>query len=172
MRCAVLGNAGGGKSTLARALAARRALPYVELDRFLWRDGWRLAPTAESDRAIAAAEAREAWVIDGLGRPTAVVSRLARATHVVLVDLPPWHHFALAARRDAAWSAGRLEHPPAGIAAPPPIERLFEMMWHIETRWMPRVRELVDEAERAGRPVARIRTLEALTAARDGLWPA
>ena len=107
--------------------------------------------------------------VDGMGRPTAVAARLERATHVVLVDLPPWRHFALAARRDAAWRAGALEHPPAGMAAPPPIERLFEMMWHIETRWMPRVRALVDDVERAGRPAVRIGDLDALSAAQDGL---
>jgi adenylate kinase family enzyme len=39
-RIAVIGNAGGGKSTLARALASRRRLPYVEIDALLWRGGW------------------------------------------------------------------------------------------------------------------------------------
>jgi adenylate kinase family enzyme len=34
-RIAVIGNAGGGKSTLARALAIRRGLPYVEIDTLL-----------------------------------------------------------------------------------------------------------------------------------------
>jgi len=34
-RIAVIGNAGGGKSTLARALATRHDLPYVEVDALL-----------------------------------------------------------------------------------------------------------------------------------------
>ena len=172
MRCLVIGNAGGGKSTLARRLAARRTLPWVELDRLLWREGWRAVPTAEAGASIDAALAGETWVADGLGHPDALGARLGRATHAVLVDLPPWRHFALAARRDAAWRAGALDHPPAGQASPPSIERLFEMMWHVETRWMDRVRRLVDERERAGAEVVRVRDLEALDAAQAGLWPA
>jgi hypothetical protein len=43
-RVVIIGNAAGGKSTLARTLAARRDLPLVEMDRLLWRKGWQLAP--------------------------------------------------------------------------------------------------------------------------------
>jgi adenylate kinase family enzyme len=34
-RIAIIGNAGGGKSTLARAMAARRGLPLTEVDKLL-----------------------------------------------------------------------------------------------------------------------------------------
>ena len=123
VRCAVLGDAGGGKSTLARRLAERCGAPCVELDRFPWHDGWRPVPTAESDAAIAEVVATGAWVVDGTGRPTAVAARLGGC---------------------------------------------FEMMWHVETRWMPRVRILVGDAERAWLPVVRIADLDAPTAAQDG----
>lgn len=46
-RIVVIGNSGGGKSALARPLAARRGVPYVEIDKFLWRPGWQWAPIAE-----------------------------------------------------------------------------------------------------------------------------
>ena len=39
-RIVVIGNAGGGKSTLARLLAQRRGLPHIEIDRLLWQEGW------------------------------------------------------------------------------------------------------------------------------------
>ena len=42
-RIVVIGNAGGGKSTLARLIGASRGLVYVEVDRLLWREGWQLA---------------------------------------------------------------------------------------------------------------------------------
>jgi len=41
-RIAVIGNSGGGKSTLARKLAAKRGLPYAEIDALLWRPNWEL----------------------------------------------------------------------------------------------------------------------------------
>ncbi len=46
-RVVVIGNSGGGKSMLARHLANRLDLPYVEIDALLWRPGWQLAPPEE-----------------------------------------------------------------------------------------------------------------------------
>ena len=40
MRTAIVGNAGGGKSTLARQMAANLCVPHIEVDRLLWREGW------------------------------------------------------------------------------------------------------------------------------------
>jgi adenylate kinase family enzyme len=36
-RIAIIGNAGGGKSTLARKLAKQRGLRHIEIDRLLWQ---------------------------------------------------------------------------------------------------------------------------------------
>lgn len=41
----VIGNAGGGKSTLARLVAEARDIPYVEIDRLLWRPDWQPVDT-------------------------------------------------------------------------------------------------------------------------------
>jgi adenylate kinase family enzyme len=43
-RFAIIGNAGGGKSTLARVLARQRRLRHVEIDELLWQEGWKLSP--------------------------------------------------------------------------------------------------------------------------------
>jgi len=41
-RVVIIGNASGGKSTLARKLAPHRDLPLTEIDRLLWQPGWKL----------------------------------------------------------------------------------------------------------------------------------
>ena len=112
-RIALIGNAGGGKSTLARALATRRGLPYVEIDALLWRDGWLPAPEDGYEAEHARLIAGPRWVIDGLGRLESLAARLARASEIVLVDLPLWMHFWLAAERQIAWTKGDIAHPPA-----------------------------------------------------------
>ena len=162
MRCSILGNAGGGKSILARALARRAGLPLHELEAWLWTDNWQAAPAESVRTRHDEVLAQERWVIDGFGWPELVEARLARSTHVVLVDLPIWLHFALASERQWEWKAGRHKHPPGGMATPPPTKRLFELMWRIHTELMPRVRERVDAAADAGARVEVVSSTERL----------
>ena len=164
-RIAVIGNAGGGKSTLARALATRRGLPYVEIDSLLWCDGWQLAPENEYEAAHARLIAEPRWVIDGLGRMESLAARLARAGEIVLVDLPLWMHFWLAAERQIAWARGEIAHPPAGAREMPPTEDLFRTIYEVDRDWMPELRRLVATAEASGARVERITDLEALNGA-------
>jgi adenylate kinase family enzyme len=161
-RIAVIGNAGGGKSTLARQLAARRGLPYVEVDSLLWQPGWQLTPVdvyeAEHSRLIA----EPGWVIDGLGRMESLASRLRRASEIVFIDMPLWMHFWLAAERQIAWTKGEIVHPPAGASEMPPTEALFRTIFEVDRDWMPEIRRLVDDAESGGASVRRIGDVAAL----------
>jgi adenylate kinase family enzyme len=43
-RLVIIGNAAGGKSTLARAVAGHRGLKLIEIDRLLWQPGWEPTP--------------------------------------------------------------------------------------------------------------------------------
>ncbi|WP_258769743.1 MULTISPECIES: adenylate kinase [Bradyrhizobium] len=158
----IIGNAAGGKSTLARTLAARRNLPLVEVDRLLWQKGWQLTPADVYTRRHAEAIAGERWVIEGLGSQDSIAPRMSRATEVVLIDLPLWLHFALAAERQAKWA--QQEAPPAGLAELPPTRALFETMWRVDREWMPDIRELCRKAEADGKKVSRLQSLEAIDA--------
>jgi hypothetical protein len=166
-RVVVIGNSGGGKSVLARHLANRLDLPYVEIDALLWRPGWQLAPPEEYAAAHAQQLGESRWVIDGLGTRASIPARLGRATDIVLIDLPLWLHFSLAAERQLAWAAGRLDHPPAGIGEMPPLRGLFQTMWEIDREWLPEIRALVDAEAARGKRVFRLASLEAL----DGFVP-
>jgi hypothetical protein len=86
-RVNVVGTTASGKSTLARALAAKLAVPYVELDALHWEANWQEAPLDVMRRRTAAAIARDAWVVDG---NYAQVRDLvwARAEAVVWLDYP------------------------------------------------------------------------------------
>jgi adenylate kinase family enzyme len=65
-RVAVIGTASGaGKTTFARALAARLGTPFVELDALNHRRGWTEATAAELRAEVEPLVARERWVIDG-----------------------------------------------------------------------------------------------------------
>jgi adenylate kinase family enzyme len=154
-RTAIIGNSGGGKSTLACRLGAAWKCGHVEIDSLLWQSGWQLTPVeiynAEHARLIAA----ENWIIDGLGRLDSIPARLARATDIVLIDMPLWMHFWLAAERQIRWSTGAIEHPPAGLTKMPTTEALFRTIWEVDQNWMPEIRRLVALEEQRGKRVFR-----------------
>jgi adenylate kinase family enzyme len=155
-RVAVIGNGGGGKSTLARRLAVQLDCPCVEIDRLLWQPGWRLTPVATYEAEHARLIDGDEWIIDGLGRQESIPQRLCRSTDIVLVDMPLWMHFWLAAERQLQWAAGKLERPPAGIAQMPRTEALFRTIWEVDRTWMPEFRRLVAMEEERGKHVFRL----------------
>ena len=64
-RINVIGTSGSGKTTFARALACRLALPSIELDELNWQANWQQVTDEVMRARVAEAAAGEAWVIDG-----------------------------------------------------------------------------------------------------------
>lgn len=87
----------------------------------------------------------------------------------MLVDLPLWIHFWLAAERQIAWVKGEVVLPPGGIDEMPPTEALFRTIWQVDREWMPLMRAKLEECEGQGAAVTRIGSLEALTALQQSL---
>ncbi len=84
-RIAVVGSTGSGKTTLARQLAERLGLPYVELDALHWEPNWTEA-TDEALRArVLAATESGRWVVDGNYSKVHDLT-LARAQTLVWLD--------------------------------------------------------------------------------------
>lgn len=86
-RINVVGTSCSGKSTLARGIAARLDLPYVELDALFWGPGWTPVPDALFRERVAVAVAGEAWVVDGGYSPIRDLT-WSRADTVVWLDYP------------------------------------------------------------------------------------
>ena len=86
-RILILGCPGSGKSTFARALAARTGLPLVHLDTVWWRaDGTHVSREA-FDRALDGLLRGEQWIMDGNYRRTMEV-RLRAADTAICLDYP------------------------------------------------------------------------------------
>jgi adenylate kinase family enzyme len=98
-RVAIFGNAGGGKSTLARQLAAITGLPLYVIDKLQFKDGGAAVPHdvyLELHRELLA---RETWIIDGYGDIATVWERCGSADTLVHVDLPlPIHYWRVTKR--------------------------------------------------------------------------
>ena len=86
-RILILGCPGSGKSTFARALAARTGLPVVHLDNIWWRaDGTHIS-REEFDRALAELLAGEKWIMDGDYSRTYEV-RIRACDTAIFLDYP------------------------------------------------------------------------------------
>lgn len=111
-RIAIVGTSGSGKTTVAKALAARLGVPYVSNDELIWRPGWTPTPDGERLALHEAALAGDAWTFDGnfgsLSRPE---DRhvLARIDTLVWLDLPRWQVFAQLLRRTVRRAVTREE---------------------------------------------------------------
>ena len=86
-RVLVIGNSGGGKSTLARQLGEKLGLPVIHLDVLFWKPGW-----VESDRDDYRARVIEAlkepeWICDGNFTSTFGL-RMALSDTIIWIDRP------------------------------------------------------------------------------------
>lgn len=92
-RVAVFGNAGGGKSTLAKRLADITQLPLYQLDMIQYQAGGGEVPHDAYVKAHAELLDRETWIIDGFGSVETAWERFSRADTLIHVDLPLLTHY-------------------------------------------------------------------------------
>src|SRR5215469_7256556 len=96
---AVFGNAGGGKSTLARQLAEITGLPLYIVDMLQFKRGGTAVPHEEYVELHRALLGQDTWIIDGYGDTNTAWERFVRADTLVYVDLPlPVHYWRVTKR--------------------------------------------------------------------------
>lgn len=89
IRVAVVGTSGAGKTTLGRAIANARGIPFVELDAINWQAGWKDLNSSDPEEfrcRAAAALAGDAWVSDGNYDGALGGLVRGRATHLIWLD--------------------------------------------------------------------------------------
>jgi hypothetical protein len=142
-RIAIIGNAGGGKSTLARRLGASLGLPVHEIDLLQWKPGWVRTSPEEFDHIHQQWLAAPAWIIDGWGSWEVIAARFELADTIIVVDQPLALHYWWAIKRhvtclfqpNPSW-------PPPGCRALPVTWRLLKLMWQLHQTMRPRLLDL------------------------------
>ena len=160
-RIAVIGNAGGGKTTLCRALGRRLDLPVYSVDSVQWKPGWRAAEPSE----VAAAQARwlaaGRWIIDGFGGDDLIAQRFAAADTIIFVDLPLYVHGWWALKRQiTSVFRPRPEMPPK-CPMLPMTWPLIKTMWFVHRHFRPRLMATLMQ-QRAQKRVIHLRSPQAI----------
>ena len=154
-KVAVFGNTGGGKSTLARNLAALTRLPLYPLDMIEYREGGVAVPRDDYLRAHADLLQRDAWIIDGYGCRQSAWERFAAADTLVYIDLPLRTHFRWVTKRLLKGLFLTPEGWPEGSPMIRSTLRSYRVLWLCHRHLTPKYRELVSE----GRPRKRVHHL-------------
>ena len=150
-RVAVFGNAGGGKSTLARRLADATRLPLFALDTIQFRQGGGKVPHEEYLKAHAELLRRDEWIIDGFGCVDSAWERFARADTLVYVDLPLATHHWLVTKRLIKGLLATPEGWPDGSPMWRSTMNSYKVLWLCHRGLTPRYRQLVADAAAAKR---------------------
>lgn len=143
-RVLVIGNSGGGKSTLSRRIEEKLGLPHVSIDRDIrWLPGWQVRDRGEQRRLTEHYAAQDRWVIDGTTVSTFDI-RVPRA------DLVIWLR---PSRGRALWqlatrilhSYGRVRPDMApGCPEKLPDREFLEWIWTFEARQAPRIEDALN----------------------------
>ena len=144
-RVAIFGNAGGGKSTLARELAAISGLPLYVIDKMRFRPGGAEVPKEEYLQSHAALVGRDEWIIDGFESIKLAWERFDAADTLIHVDLPLAVH--------AMWITKRLVKglfvDPQGWPEGSPIIsssiQSYRVLWPCHSRLTPKYRSYMLE---------------------------
>ena len=95
MRIILLGNAGAGKSTMARCLVQNKNIPRLSLDEIAWSEGTERKPFDASIRELEEFLGRnEQWIIEGCYSDMIEVA-LPRKTSASVPGLPIPAHISI-----------------------------------------------------------------------------
>jgi adenylate kinase family enzyme len=145
-RVAVFGNAGAGKSTLAKRLAAITRLPLYPLDLIQFKPDGGEVPQEEYLKLHADLLRKDEWIIDGFGSAASAWDRFSRADTLVYIDLPLiTHHWWVTKRfikglfvNPEGWP----EHSPMWSST----INTYKVLWLCHRRLTPKYRQLVVDA--------------------------
>jgi adenylate kinase family enzyme len=167
-RVAVFGNAGGGKSTLAKRLADLTRLPLWPLDMIQFRAGGDAVPHDAYLKAHAELLRQDAWIIDGFGCVASAWERFSRADTLVYVDLPLVTHHWFVTKRLIKGLFVAPEGWPENSPMWHSTMHCYRVLWRCHRGLTPRYRQLVADAA-ASKRVHHVKSPAEMTAFLDAI---
>ncbi len=148
-RIAIIGNGGGGKTTLAKSLAAKYSLPLTHVDSIQYLAGMKIRDTLETTRILNLKADEDSWLIDGFGTYEVMQRRFHLADKIIFVDFPIWRHYLWCTKRQikSLWTP-RLELPAnCNEATLSYTIKLYKILWRVHTQIRPKLIDLFKQIE-------------------------
>jgi adenylate kinase family enzyme len=98
-RIAIIGNAGGGKTTLAALIGKKTGYPVFSLDAIQWKPGWVKTDENEFHQKHSQLLINDAWIIEGWGYAESLNDRLHASEMIIFIDLSLFAHYRWAIKR-------------------------------------------------------------------------
>jgi len=99
MRILIIGNGGGGKSTLAIKVGKALDLPVCHLDQLIWKANWQATSESEFTQIHNKVISEPGWVVEGVGYDSTIELRVKRSDVIVYIDYPILKHYFWAIKR-------------------------------------------------------------------------
>jgi adenylate kinase family enzyme len=142
-KVAVFGNAGGGKSTLAKRLAELTGLPLYPLDTIKYRAGGGEVPHDEYLKIHTDLVGGDEWIIDGFGCVASAWERFSRADTLIYIDLPLFTHYRWVTKRLVKGLFVNPEGWPENSPMWSSTMNSYRILWLCHRRLTPRYRQLI-----------------------------
>lgn len=136
-RIAIIGNAGGGKTTFACKLGECLSLPTFHIDDLQWEKSWQRKPDSEFKKTHSQLMELQSWIIDGVGLENGLYTRLHRAQIIIFIDLPLEEHLRLAKQRESA----PMVTSPNGCSYEGMFDRVAEIILYLNSTLIPKLRK-------------------------------
>jgi hypothetical protein len=156
-RIIIIGNAGGGKTTLARTLSEKLNLPLHMLDTVQWQPGWKLTPLDELEKVLKSWTAEEKWIIEGFGPMELMPLRFKNADTIIYLDLPLSQHIFWALKRQVQFAFKNRPELPHGSPTLPMTWKILKALCKIHYKLRPQLLQML-EKEKAFKKVVWIRS--------------
>lgn len=138
-KIAVIGNAGGGKTTLSRRLAQLYHLPLTHVDAIQFVADLKIRPYKESIAILSEIQNQSAWIIDGYGPLDIIQQRFQLADKIVFIDFPLWRHYWWCTKRQvlSLWKP-RAELPAGSREATwAHTVKIYKTLWRVHKQMRP-----------------------------------